>query len=163
MALERRANERWGFETNCFVCEPRNPLGLRIAFFHDTDAHEVVATPTFGPEHSGAPSYVHGGVQLAVLDEAMAWAAIALAGRFAVTATFTSAFRRPVRVGTNYRVAARLSPASADATTLEASSHIVAPDGEVCTEATGTLVVLSEAHAVDAGVVVSEPLRNYLT
>jgi acyl-coenzyme A thioesterase PaaI-like protein len=31
MAVIRIHNEDWGFETNCFVCEPRNDRGLRIA------------------------------------------------------------------------------------------------------------------------------------
>ncbi len=72
-------NARWGFESNCFVCEPRNDAGLRIPFFHDEASATVTATFTLDDRFSGAPSYLHGGVLLAVLDEAMAWATIALA------------------------------------------------------------------------------------
>jgi acyl-coenzyme A thioesterase PaaI-like protein len=70
-------NEDWGFESNCFVCEPKNGHGLRIPFFHDTDTDVVFADFELGRDFSGAPSLVHGGLLLAVLDEAMAWACIA--------------------------------------------------------------------------------------
>ena len=36
-------NARWGFESNCFVCEPRNAAGLRIPFEHDDEAGVVLA------------------------------------------------------------------------------------------------------------------------
>ena len=35
MALVALTNDRWGFRSKCFVCEPANPTGLRIPFFHD--------------------------------------------------------------------------------------------------------------------------------
>ena len=112
MTLQRLSNERWGFSSNCFVCEPTNSAGLRQPFFHDTDTDMVVADLELGPEHSGAPTYVHGGVQLALLDEAMAWAAIAVAERFAVTATFRSEFHHPIRVGKRYRLEATIGERS---------------------------------------------------
>lgn len=72
--MERLENSRWGFESNCFVCEAANPAGLGVEFFADTDDDAVVADFSLDQRFSGAPSYVHGGVVLAVLDEAMAWA-----------------------------------------------------------------------------------------
>ena len=74
----------------------------------------MVATFSLGDRFSGAPSYVHGGVTLAVLDEAMAWAAIAIGGKFAVTAETTTRFLRPVLVGKTYRVEARLTSQTAE-------------------------------------------------
>ena len=103
MALTRLHNEDWGFASNCFVCEPRNDGGLRIPFHHDSDRDVVVASFTLDDTFSGAPSYVHGGVSLAVLDEAQAWATIAVAGRFAVTTETTTRFLRPVLVGDHLR------------------------------------------------------------
>lgn len=44
--MEALTNERWGFESNCFVCEPRNDTGLRIPFFHDAASGTVTAMPT---------------------------------------------------------------------------------------------------------------------
>src|SRR5699024_8543549 len=83
--VQALTNDQWGFESNCFVCEARNDAGLRIPFFHDEDTGTVTATFTLDDRFSGAPSYVHGGLLLAVLDEAMAWAAIAVAHRWAMT------------------------------------------------------------------------------
>lgn len=159
MALTRLSNEGWGFSSNCFVCEPTNPVGLRQAFFHDTEASLVVADLLFGEEHSGAPAYVHGGVQLALLDEAMAWAAIAITEQFAVTASFASAFHHPIRIGKQYRLEAEIGERTAS--TLQASARIVDDQQRPRTVATATLVVLSAAQATDAGAVIDESTRGW--
>ncbi len=83
----RLHNEDWGFDSNCFVCEPRNDGGLQIPFHHDLERDLVAATFTLGDRFSGAPSYVHGGVTLAVLDEAVAWATIGEAQAMHATGT----------------------------------------------------------------------------
>ncbi len=149
MTRQRLSNEQWGFSSNCFVCEPTNAVGLRQRFFHDTELDLVVADLELGPQHSGAPSYVHGGVQLALLDEAMAWAAIAVAERFAVIATLASTFHHPIRVGKQYRLEASIDARTG--TQLSGSARILDDQGRTRTEATATLVVLSAAQAVDAG------------
>ncbi|MEP7203065.1 MAG: hotdog domain-containing protein [Ilumatobacteraceae bacterium] len=149
MTLVRLTNERWGFRSNCFVCEPTNGVGLRQPFFHDVDAGLVVADIELGDAHSGAPSYVHGGVQLALLDEAMAWAAIAIAGRFAATASFSSEFHHPLKIDRTYRLEASIDGRTA--ATLSSAARIVDDQGRVRTSAAATLVVLSAAQAIDAG------------
>ncbi len=160
MTGQRLSNERWGFSSNCFGCEPSNAHGLRQAFFHDTEADIVVADLELGPEHSGAPTYVHGGVQLALLDEAMAWAAIAVAERFAVTATFRSEFHHPIRIGKRYRLEAEINERGD--TSLQATSRIVDDQGRVRTSASATLVVLSAAQAVDAGAPTDESTQGFV-
>ena len=138
-------NADWGFESSCFVCEPANPSGLRIPFFHDDEAGLVVAEFRLGAEHSGAPHYVHGGVLLAILDEAMAWAAIALAGRFAVVQSTATTFDRPVRVDEPHRVEASVSERTDTAVTTRAS--VTDGGGRTCAEARARLVVMSAAVA----------------
>ena len=123
MTIERLSNERWGFSSNCFVCEPSNAVGLRQRFFHDTVADLVVADLELGSSHSGAPSYVHGGVQLALLDEAMAWAAIAVAERFAVTASFSSTFHHPIKIDRRYRLEAAIDAVTATDTVGVGADH----------------------------------------
>ena len=153
-------NDQWGFESNCFVCEPSNAAGLRIPFFHDEAHDQVTATFTLDGRFSGAPSYVHGGVLLAVLDEAMAWAAIAVAHRWAVTGETTTRFEHPVRVGQTYTVTARITEApgsSADSSRLAAGAEITDAEGRTCATSRATFVVLGEAQAADAaGADVSE-------
>ena len=108
MAIRRLHNENWGVETNCFVCEPTNAHGLQIPFWHDDERRLVTASFELDDGFSGAPTLVHGGVTLAVLDEAMAWACIAVGGQWAVTTETSTRFHRPVRVGQTYRVEAQV-------------------------------------------------------
>ena len=145
MALHPLTNAAWGFESNCFVCEPANPHGLRIPFFHDDEADVVTAEFRLGPEHSGAPHYVHGGVLLAILDEAMAWAAIALAERFAVVQSTATTFDRPVRIDEPHRVEASVHERTDTAVTARA--HVADAGGRRCAEARARLVVMSTAVA----------------
>jgi uncharacterized protein (TIGR00369 family) len=141
-------NAGWGFESNCFVCERANPQGLQIPFAHDDAGEMVVAEFNLGSAFSGAPTYVHGGVVSAVLDEAMAWAAIAVGGSFAVTSELSVRFERPVRVDRAHRVKARLL--GKDDRVIQAEAHIVDERGRICAIATATLVPLGLAHAADA-------------
>lgn len=149
--MEALTNERWGFESNCFVCEPSNDAGLRIPFFHDEGSGTVSATFKLDGRFSGAPSYLHGGVLLAVLDEAMAWATIAVAHRWAVTGETCTRFERPVRVDRTYTVTARVAePLAADASTLAATAEVTDAKGRRCATSSATFVVLGEAQAADA-------------
>ena len=149
--MQALTNDRWGFPSNCFVCEATNDHGLRIPFFHDETADTVTATFELDDRFSGAPTYVHGGLQLAVLDEAMAWAAIAVAGHWAVTGETTTRFAHPVRVGRPYTVTARITEGPREGSaTLAASATIADGRGRPCAEATATFVVMGEAQATEA-------------
>lgn len=147
-APRRLHNADWGFESSCFVCEPRNDGGLQIPFHHDRVREVVFATFNLGDRFSGAPSYVHGGITLAVLDEAMAWAAIAIGGRFAVTVDTTTRFSRPVLVGKDYSVEARLTSQTDDE--IGAAAQVSSAAGKVCATATATFAVMGEAQAMRA-------------
>lgn len=144
-------NDRWGFDSNCFVCETGNDAGLRIPFFHDEAAGTVTAEFDLDGRFSGAPTYVHGGVVLAVLDEAMAWAAIAVAERWAVTGETTTRFEHPVRVGRRYTVTARITEMPGETSaTLAAAAEVADDKGRPCARASATFVVLGEAQATGA-------------
>ncbi len=147
MAIHRLTNEQWGFSSNCFVCEPKNAAGLRIPFEHDDEADVVRATFTLDDCFSGAPAYVHGGVTLAVLDEAMAWATIAIGGKFAVTSETTTRFSHAVKVGRSYMVEAAV--ASSDGTAMATTATVHDDRGRPCVTATATFTVLGAAQAVD--------------
>lgn len=148
MATHLLTNARWGFRSNCFVCEPGNPAGLQIPFSHDDEANLVVADFQLPDAFSGAPTYVHGGITLAVLDEAMAWAAIAIAGQFAVTQTTTTQFSRPVRVNRRHRVEAMV--VRADGPVIETSARVLDSKGRVCAEASATFLPLDVRQAASA-------------
>ena len=145
MTLRTLRNTDFGFPAECFVCDPSNPAGLRLSFSHDDEAGTVVSEFTLGPTYSGAPRFVHGGLVLAILDEAMAWAAIAVAGRFAVSRTSRASFRRPVMVDVTHRVEAVVE--GHDETSVAARARVLNPAGKRCAESSARLVTLSEETA----------------
>ncbi len=147
MAIHRLTNEQWGFTSNCFVCEPENAAGLRIPFEHDDEAEVVRATFTLDDRFSGAPAYVHGGVTLAVLDEAMAWATIAIGGKFALTSETTTTFSHAVKVGRSYTVEATV--ASSDGATMATTATVYDDRARPCATAAATFTVLGAAQVVD--------------
>ncbi|MDR2884641.1 MAG: PaaI family thioesterase [Deferribacteraceae bacterium] len=58
--------------TRCFICGESNDVGLKCRFFTNETGH-VYLTPTVQPHYCGFMSVVHGGIQTAMLDEAMGW------------------------------------------------------------------------------------------
>jgi uncharacterized protein (TIGR00369 family) len=89
--------------SQCFVCGPRNPIGLRIAFL----LQDGRVTGTFTPSelHVGFAGIVHGGILAAVLDDAMAAVGFCQ-GEPTVTARLSVRYRRPARPGETLRVEA---------------------------------------------------------
>jgi len=161
MAIHRMDNDTWLFGSNCFVCEPRNDAGLHIPFDHDDEEHLVFATFTLDQRFSGAPNFIHGGVTLAILDEAQAWATIALAGKFAVTVETTTTFARPVFVGATYRVEGRVSDTTE--THIATTGVVLNEKGKPCAESRASFAILSEAQAATAlGTDVTEDARGFL-
>jgi uncharacterized protein (TIGR00369 family) len=148
VAIERLEASRFGFDSRCFVCEPTNPRGLQVPFFHDAEAGVVFATFELPPEFSGAPTLVHGGVTLALIDEAMSWATIALGGKFAYTGELSARFQWPVRLGRPYRIEAKLVDRAERRMTTEAA--VLDAKDRPCVTATATMLVLDVDQAADA-------------
>lgn len=145
MAVRALDNTAFGFPAACFVCDQDNPNGLRLSFVHDDEAAMVRSDFTLGPACSGSPRFVHGGLVLAILDEAMAWAAIGIAGRFAVSRTLRASFRRPVMVDAPHRVEAVVE--SSDEASVNTRARVLNEQGKKCAETSARLVVLSEDAA----------------
>ncbi len=144
MSLIPLHNDDLGYETNCFVCEQSNADGLRIPFFHDTERNLVSAEFSLSNTFSGAPTVVHGGVSLAVLDEAMAWACIAIGRQWAVTSETTTRFDRAVYVDKPHRVEAEI--VEQNDIEIVATARIVDLKGRVRAESRATFTVLGEAQ-----------------
>ena len=165
-------NDGWGFPSNCFVCEDANAAGLRIPFFHEvpdateatdaTDATDspddagdaggerVVAEFTLSDTFSGAPALAHGGVLMAVCDEAMSWCTIAVGRSFALTATNTHRFLRPVRLGRPYRVEARIVAVDDEGRFHTEATVTSVSTGKVALEAEAVFTPLDAGRAVEA-------------
>jgi len=156
-------NAAWGFESMCFVCEDTNEHGLRIPFFHDDEAGTVTAEFTMSEVFSGAPAFVHGGLLMAVADEAMCWATIAIAGTWALTASNGHRFLRPVRLDRPYRVEARLTGSDGAGIHTAATIESVTT-GKVSVEAEAVFAPLGPVQASSAiGTDVAPEHRGYLT
>lgn len=156
-------NAAWGFDSLCFVCEDRNERGLRIPFFHDEEAGTITADFTLTEAFSGAPALAHGGVLMAVCDEAMCWATIVMARSWALTASNAHRFRRPVRLGRPYRVEARITTRDGDG--IHAAATITsASTGKLAVEAEAVFSPIGETQATGAiGTEVAPEHRSYLT
>jgi uncharacterized protein (TIGR00369 family) len=131
-------------ENRCYGCSPHNPLGLRLRFRRTGE--RSVETEFTAPEHlAGAPGVLHGGVQAALLDEAMG-----VAGHTGfpegqdpalVTADFQLSYRRPVPVGQRLRIACRVLRREDRDVFVE--GEIQDPAGEVLTRASARWRIVS--------------------
>lgn len=161
MGTERLDAARFGFDSRCFVCDVENPRGLQVPFFHDTDADLVFAEFTMPAEFSGAPTLVHGGATLALIDEGMSWATIAISERFAFTRETSARFEWPIRLGRAYRLEVRVT--GEDASRIETTAVVLDTKARACVTATAVMAVLDTGQAIDAtGVEVADEHRKYV-
>src|SRR5579864_9498004 len=93
---------------NCFACGPDNPVGLRLQFDRAADGDGVRAGVTLAPQYQGWRGIAHGGIVMALLDEAMAHAA-GFAGHRGVTASVSVRFRKPVPLEAPIEVRGRVT------------------------------------------------------
>jgi uncharacterized protein (TIGR00369 family) len=93
---------------NCFACGPDNPIGMHVHFDLADASGGVRARCTLGPQYQGWRGIAHGGIVMALLDEAMAHAA-GFAGHRGVTAAVNVRFRRPVPLGEPIEVRGRVA------------------------------------------------------
>ncbi len=93
---------------NCFACGPDNPIGMHVHFDLADTSGGVRARCTLGSQYQGWRGIAHGGIVMALLDEAMAHAA-GFAGHRGVTAAVNVRFRRPVPVGEPIEVRGRVA------------------------------------------------------
>ncbi len=141
------------FSHGCLVCGRDNPSGMHLAFDIGPDG----ARARWSPEErfTGLPDTVHGGALLAVVDDAMWYAAYAQGGR-TLTAEVTVRYRRPAGAGESllvhgwveehrgrlWRCGADIRREGDDALVVQARAVFLEP-----TQPTG-------AQAADAGLVV---------
>jgi uncharacterized protein (TIGR00369 family) len=92
---------------NCFACGPENPIGMHLHFDRAKD-EGVRAAVTLASSYQGWRGIAHGGIVMALLDEAMAHAA-GFAGHRGVTASVNVRFRKPVPLETPIEVRGRVT------------------------------------------------------
>jgi len=161
VGVERLDASRFGFDSRCFVCDTENPRGLQVPFFHDTDANVVFAEFELPAEFSGAPTLVHGGATLALIDEGMSWATIAVAERFTFTKETSARFDWPIRLERSYRLEVRVT--DTDATRIHTEAMVLDAKSRACVTAHAVMAVLDAGQAVDAtGTEITDEHRKYV-
>jgi acyl-CoA hydrolase len=131
---------------NCFACGPENPIGLHLRFDRAADSDGVVARSTLMPQYQGWRGIAHGGIVMALLDEAMAHAA-GYAGHRGVTGAVKVRFRRPVPLEAPIEVRGRVTWQRRGVLGVEAAVYDAA--GGLLVQAEGTFVSRGRLEAAD--------------
>lgn len=126
---------------SCFGCGPANPTGLGLVFEAVGQTVEAPFRPT--EQVSGAPAFVHGGIVMTLLDEAMAWSTIGIRRRFALTKDFRADFAVPVMVGGSYVVRATPGPLVDGDREITVTAEVADVVGTICATAQGTYWVMT--------------------
>ena len=119
----------------CFVCGPRNPVGLKLEFRFNGKTITTEFIPK--KEHQGYLDIVHGGIISTLLDEAMVKLAIAM-DMPAVTARIDVRLKKALAVGEKVNVEAGIIKETRK--TIDAYARAVNGDNVVIADAKGTLV-----------------------
>lgn len=131
---------------NCFACGPDNPIGMHLHFERDGDGDGVVARAELSAQYQGWRGIAHGGIVMALLDEAMAHAA-GFAGHRGVTADVAVRFRKPVPLERPIVIRGRVAWERRNVIGVEAS--VVDAGGEVLARAQGKFVSRGRLDAAD--------------
>lgn len=92
---------------HCIVCGQDNPVGMRLRFSVEEGAGAAEARWAPTPSFQGFADVLHGGIVLALCDDAMWYAAFGR-GAFTMTAEATVRYRAPVPIGAPLLVRARV-------------------------------------------------------
>lgn len=119
----------------CFVCGPRNPIGLKLQFRFNGEKISTVFVPR--KEHQGYLDIVHGGILSTLLDEAMVKLALAMEMP-AVTAQIDVRLKKALPVKSRVTIEARMAKTTKKL--IEATAEAVTDDRTVIAEARGKLM-----------------------
>jgi len=123
----------------CFVCGQQNDGGLRLRPRSEEGRCVIEWVPA--SRYQGYAGVLHGGVISTLFDEAMAHAALSVAGP-SPTAGISVEFVKPVAIGRPIRIEAAVKERRRRILRTEAELR---QDGEVRARATGTFVAVRSA------------------
>jgi uncharacterized protein (TIGR00369 family) len=124
----------------CFLCGIDNPIGLKLAFFDDSE-DRVVAEFTPQEEHQGYPGTLHGGITCALLDETIGRTLVPY-DIWAMTAELNVRFRKPIPLYEPLKVVGEL--VRLRSRTMEGEGEIQLADGSVGATAEAKYILLPE-------------------
>jgi acyl-coenzyme A thioesterase PaaI-like protein len=130
---------------HCFVCGPKNPIGLRIPFVFENG----VCRGEFQPNenHVGFDGVTHGGIIFSVLDDLMANWLFLQNGR-GFTAKCEIRYRDPLPVGEKIAVECRLKRRKGRLVQLE--SQALRENGTLVAEADASFMIDDFGDMADA-------------
>lgn len=125
--------------TRCFACGKDNPIGLKLKFLWDGQ----VAKTEFVPEEpfQGWPGITHGAIVMALLDEAMSYAAF-FSGYSTVTGKINARLKRPARIGERLTVTGRTIKMNRKL--IETEAAVTLTDGEEIARGEGTMFIINK-------------------
>jgi acyl-coenzyme A thioesterase PaaI-like protein len=119
----------------CAVCGVENPVSLKGQFF-EVEGGELLGVFRPLEVHQGYPGRLHGGIASTALDETIGRAInMTEPDAWGVTVELTVRFKKPVPLGEDVRVVARITRDSRRL--FEGTGQIVLADGSVAVEASG--------------------------
>ena len=128
----------------CFACGPENEIGMHLRFERSGDG--VRARATLGDQFQGWRGIAHGGIALALLDEAMAHAA-GFAGYRGVTGSMNARFRKPVPLNVPIDIEGHIKWMRRNV--LEIQARVSDREGNVLVEADGRFVAKGRVEDED--------------
>ena len=137
MALEKLKGSR-----GCFVCDKTgtNTRSLGVTLFWDEDENKTVIHFTPDPSWCGYEGIVHGGIITALCDDVMAWSARQASGEWAVTASISLRFLRPVESGKIYTASG--SASVVEGKKIHTEARIINEAGKICADAKAVFVAV---------------------
>jgi len=138
MEIPKISLEEAEWNAMCFGCGKENKHGLHMKF-HQEDSGTVKSEFTPGENHQGWPGYIHGGILMTVMDEAIGWTGH-LNNIYSVTAKIDVRLRSMVRVGEPLTVSARITKQTSR--TLEVQAKITRPDSSLVAEASSLQFII---------------------
>ncbi len=125
----------------CFGCAPSNNHGLHLQFW--LLGKECMSKFQIPAEFSGFEGIAHGGIVASVLDEAGAWTIVTQLERLGMTQDAAIRYYRPVPVGRDLFVVARII--EHDAIRVTTTAEITGPSGTLLAAAKSDWILPSLA------------------
>ena len=93
-------------DTGCIGCSSTNPAGMGLLFRREGE--EITGRYAVPSHFTGGPDTVHGGIVALLLDEYSCAAAYFLKGTLVVTGSLEIRYERPVPIGQELEIRARI-------------------------------------------------------
>jgi uncharacterized protein (TIGR00369 family) len=121
---------------HCFICGTENHKGLGASPFLEDNTVKIIFKPELA--HSSLENITHGGIQAALLDEVLFWAATLLSRKICVTAEMNLRFLKPATLEQKIIIAARATKITRRV--VEVAGKIENERGELLTRATAKFI-----------------------